>query len=446
VNLPAESHPEDPGRALRRSVAASQHALLSLVDLTRQFSREHDVYGVVDALLLNLMGQLGSAHAVVGLRPEGETGAPAVVRAHGLEGEIAGALLAASWIEMERRFRDDPTPISAEDCAAWTGLPIAPLARKAGIALFAPLRTDQDVFGVIMLGPPVGNRAYEGVDLEVLEASLSIASAALASAQMQARVLEANRRLRIANDELRGLDRLKSEFISNVSHELRTPLAVFVGCISYLSDYDAQTEQARKLLQEATQGAQALQSVIERLLTLSQARQGDLEPSFVVADAAKLVQEWYEERRPGASLGLHEMRFVNLTSGSRVRCDESWLRMIVDELVDNAIKFTPKGCHVWVTLSDHVEAGRRWVRLDLEDDGPGIGPQSLPHVFEEFRQLDGSSTRRVGGMGIGLPMAQRLADAMGGQLSASSEVDVGARFTLQLPAIEEAGAEARESP
>jgi len=106
---------------------------------------------------------------------------------------------------------------------------------------------------------------------------------------------------------------------------------------------------------------------------------------------------------------------------------------VLDELVDNAVKFTPEGSQIRVSLGDHVSESRPWLRIEVEDDGPGIPAEWLPNVFERFSQLDGSTTRPVGGLGIGLATAKTLAEAMGGRLMVDSAPDRGAVFSLLLP-------------
>jgi signal transduction histidine kinase len=106
---------------------------------------------------------------------------------------------------------------------------------------------------------------------------------------------------------------------------------------------------------------------------------------------------------------------------------------VINALVENAVKFTRPGAQIGLQISAGEEEGKRGVRVVVTDDGPGIPPERLPTLFHPFRQIDGSTTREVGGMGIGLAFAKQLADRMEGTLSVSSEVGAGSRFTLFLP-------------
>jgi anti-anti-sigma factor len=115
------------------------------------------------------------------------------------------------------------------------------------------------------------------------------------------------------------------------------------------------------------------------------------------------------------------------------RFDENQLRAILDALIENAVKFTPVGSKIRMHVREAMEDGERWARIDVEDDGPGIPSAQLPTLFEPFRQVDGSMTRKEGGMGIGLALALQLAEGLGGRLTAKSVEGGGSCFSLFLP-------------
>src|SRR5258706_9789953 len=116
------------------------------------------------------------------------------------------------------------------------------------------------------------------------------------------------------------------------------------------------------------------------------------------------------------------------------RFDAARLRQVLDQLVDNTVKFTPPGTRIRLESHPLREAARDWVCIRVCDNGPGIPGEHLPHLFDAFRQLDGSMTRSVGGLGLGLALARQLVGAMGGQLEAESELGRGATFSVLLPA------------
>jgi signal transduction histidine kinase len=109
---------------------------------------------------------------------------------------------------------------------------------------------------------------------------------------------------------------------------------------------------------------------------------------------------------------------------------------VLDALVDNAVKFTPPGSRITLRLDAHTQNRTRWVRVRVEEDGPGIPSDQLGNLFDPFWQLDGSSTKKFGGLGIGLAMARDLVDRMGGRLSVASEEGRGTTFTILLRADE----------
>lgn len=428
---PARRTPDDLPR--ERLAEARQHSLLALVELSRALSSPRDVYQAVDALMLNLMGLLGSGRAVVWLSAETDL-PPVAVRCQGTDRATA-ALVAGCWSQLAARFAADPRPLLASEIPSRLGAEPSRLVAAAGLAVLAPLWIESEVLGMVALGAPLGNRTFVALDLEVLEAATAIASTSLGSLRMQTRVFETNRLLRQANRELEGLDRLKSEFVANVNHELRTPLAVLIAGLDCLNDFGVTSPQAPDLVARSLGSARGLKTQIERLLQLS-----DLSRKVLLADtaehlAAGLIGHWHEERRAAVCLGLREIQFENHAPAAMIRCDALGLRRILDELLDNAVKFTPPGSHIGLRLSHHLERGRGWVRLAVSDDGPGIPADQLATLFEKFRQVDASATREVGGLGIGLSLAREVAEAMGGTLTVASRPGHGTTFTLNLPVV-----------
>jgi signal transduction histidine kinase len=154
----------------------------------------------------------------------------------------------------------------------------------------------------------------------------------------------------------------------------------------------------------------------------------------VTGNIAIPLERYCSERMPGVSKGLRELVFVHELDLPPARYDEKRMLQVMDALIDNAVKFTPEGSRVELRVRRATEGEKIWLRVDVEDDGPGIPKERIPALFESFRQADGSSTRTKGGLGMGLAFARELAIAMGGQLVADSEIGKGSIFTLLLPA------------
>jgi signal transduction histidine kinase len=145
------------------------------------------------------------------------------------------------------------------------------------------------------------------------------------------------------------------------------------------------------------------------------------------------LERYFEERRPGIAAGLRELRFSAAANVPPALCDAARLVQVIDALVENAAKFTPQGSQIHLRVENAVEHEREWVRIQVGDNGPGIPSERLPVIFDSFRQGDGSETRAQGGVGIGLALAKKLIEEMGGSLSVASEIGQGTTFSLLLP-------------
>jgi signal transduction histidine kinase len=435
--------PEDPSHVAprpeladgnaRRPTARQNHALLSLVELSHKLWSAQDVYDAAEALLLNLMGQVGTAQAALWLGTTG-AGEPVLIRCHGIDRPLARALGAVCWTDLVDPSRPPGRPVIPSELKTGLGKSVEPLARQAQVALFAPLCVEDSPKGMVALGARFAGQAYTTLELEILESSLAVAGLAIRSAHLHGLAIESDRKLRRANAELQELDRMKSEFIDHLNHELRTPLTVVQGSLECLLECPSHA-RAEVLLVAATQGVEQMMRLVHRLVTLSESVSQDLRLRMEEADVAAFLGAYHEMRRAGVAAGLRELHQQGLDGPRMARFDSQHLTQVLDELVDNAVKFSPLGSNIWLRLSDWVEDGQDWVRVSVDDDGFGIPRESLPLLFQTFRQLDGSLTREAGGLGIGLAAAKQLIEAMNGRISAASEADRGSTFSLLLPAL-----------
>ena len=248
--------------------------------------------------------------------------------------------------------------------------------------------------------------------------------------QTLSRALE-RRRLKSRVGELEGLNRMKSEFLANMSHELRTPLNAIVGYTSLLLDGtygDLPSEQTQPL-ERVLSGSQDLLTLINSVLDLSKLNAGMMPVFLEDIDVAELAGEVVETMR-----GLAIRKGLALTSDKGppllLRGDRTKIKQILINLIGNAVKFTDKGS---VRLSSAVDAARGRAIISVTDTGPGIPQGSLATIFEEFRQLDGSSKREHGGTGLGLAIVKKLAALMGGEIEVRSRVGEGSVFSIALP-------------
>lgn len=453
--LPAEAGMADPGgggllappmphpapRAPRterekRKRDFESHSLLSLLELSHEINLADDVFQIAEMALFNIMGHVGTPLAALWLLPaeEAETSAEAVLLAsQGVRRSQMEAVGASCAPELMQRFRSRPQVVDLEreeDIAGARGLA---LARRQGISRFSPMLVRGELRGWVALGPRVGRQPYGSIESEVLRASLDILSVALDNSALTTRLRESNRRLRRVNEDLQELDRLKSEFMANMNHELRTPLTAIQAYLQILQEADMDEEMRRDNSRLALEECVRLKGMITRLLNFQATADEKAQLPGVPAELLAPLRRYFEERRPGIVGDLREFAFMLEDEVPFARFHERRLLEIVDALVDNAIKFTPRGSRIVLRLGQHNHGGVRWAMVAVEDDGPGIPPERLPSLFEAFRTGDGSSTREVGGMGVGLALAKRYADLMGARLEAESELGRGSTFTLLLP-------------
>jgi len=231
--------------------------------------------------------------------------------------------------------------------------------------------------------------------------------------------------------EAREANRLKDHFLATVSHELRTPLSAIVSWASVLQRTGLATPMAPRALDAIVRNARAQARLVDDLLDVSRIATGKLPLRLTTVDLLPVAKAAGE-----SASAMAEARHIRLTTtvdGSgpyNVRGDVDRLQQIIANLLANAIKFTPEGGTIDVRLTatdSHVE-------LRVRDDGRGIPPAFLPHVFEPFRQADDSSSSSAGGLGLGLAIVQQLVTLHGGTVTAESGGEGhGATFTVRLP-------------
>ncbi|MFS8065091.1 MAG: ATP-binding protein [Byssovorax sp.] len=225
-------------------------------------------------------------------------------------------------------------------------------------------------------------------------------------------------------------NRLKDEFLATLSHELRTPLNAIMGWASILSGALPSTAKLARGLEVIERNAQAQKAIIEDILDVSRIVTGNLriEPEPVDLDA--VIKDSLDIILPSAAAKSIDVSYPRGSGPCCLVGDPQRLRQIVWNLLSNAVKFTPIGGHVEVGL----ERASGAVRLRIKDTGEGIPPELLSLVFDRFRQADSSTTRRHGGLGLGLSIVRHLVELHGGEARAESPgKGQGATFTIELP-------------
>jgi len=229
---------------------------------------------------------------------------------------------------------------------------------------------------------------------------------------------------------LREADRQKDEFLATVSHELRTPLNSIVGWTAMMLAADCDAPSHRRGLEVLARNAAAQKTIIEDLLDMSRIITGKVRLELRPTDLGAAALAAVESVRPAAGARAITIEVPPPPEPVWVWGDFDRLQQIVWNLVSNAVKFTPEGGRVMVEVGADGSAFLR-----VRDSGQGISPEFLPHLFERFRQADGSMARRHGGLGLGLAIVRHLAELHGGSVRAESAGENrGATFVVTLPA------------
>ena len=240
---------------------------------------------------------------------------------------------------------------------------------------------------------------------------------------------QAQQLLAYQNEQLVELDTLKDEFVSNVSHELRTPLTSISGYVELMLE-DETDEEKRNYLGIVDRNAARLLGLVSDLLFSARLQDGKLELERSEVDLHDLVTHAVQSARPRAEAAGVELTLVAstvpLVSGETVR-----LAQLIDNLVSNAIKFTPAGGKVSV----HLSASAGLVRFEVSDTGIGITEQERERLFERFFRSQTALERQIQGTGLGLYISKAIVEAHGGRIGVDSEAGAGTTFVVELPVV-----------
>jgi len=241
------------------------------------------------------------------------------------------------------------------------------------------------------------------------------------------RLLEAER---VAREQLERAGALKDDFLATLSHELRTPLNAILGWTHVLLTNKTDPARTREGLEVIARNGRAQAQIVEDLLDMNRIMAGRLRLEVRRTDLASVINEALDSLRPAAAAKGVRLQSVLDPHAGPVSGDPGRLQQVFWNLLSNGIKFTPKGGKVQVTL-ERVGSS---VEVKVSDSGEGITPAFLPHVFDRFRQADASTTRRHGGLGLGLAISKQLVELHGGSIRAlSGGLNTGATFTVTLP-------------
>ena len=229
-------------------------------------------------------------------------------------------------------------------------------------------------------------------------------------------------------------NRAKDDFLATLSHELRTPLNAIVGWTRMLLDGTMDERSTKRALEVIDQNAHLQVQLVADILGVSRIITGGLTLDVQPVDLGSVIGAALDSVRPAADAKKIQIRSRLAASARLTEGDPQRLQQIVWNLLVNAVKFTPPGGTIDIELLD---VGDSSVRLRVADDGAGIDPEFLPHVFERFRQADGSASRQHGGLGLGLAIVRHLVELHGGTVRAESAgPGNGSTFTVELPRMD----------
>jgi signal transduction histidine kinase len=302
----------------------------------------------------------------------------------------------------------DEMAVSSPNYAAWKAEGIASIVTL-------PLVSEGEMFGVLGAGAAIARR-YSQTEINAMAILAAQASAAIVNARLFEKLREANR--------------AKDEFLSTLSHELRTPLTPILGWTHLLRPHSNLNNMLAEGIDTIERNANQLASLINDLLDVTRIVSGKVELAIKPVDLSALIESI-------VALALVQARSRNIHIESNLPrepvsldLDAARIGQALSNLLDNAMKFTPDGGHVRVSL----ECDRSEAIIKVADTGIGIDPEFLPRVFERFAQAHGGINRRYGGLGLGLAITKAMVEIHGGSVAAESEGrGCGSRFIVRLP-------------
>ncbi|MBN3898013.1 MAG: PAS domain S-box protein [Nostoc sp. NOS(2021)] len=304
--------------------------------------------------------------------------------------------------------------------------PNVDILHPLGITAYAgqPLIAQGKLLGVLSFASRTRTHFTSG-EIALLQATSDQVAVALERAQLMASLQQQKEQLVQAN-------RIKDEFLAVLSHELRTPLNPILGWSKLLQTKKYDEATTTRALETIERNAKLQTQLIEDLLDVSRILQGKLSLNIAAVNLETAIAAAIETVRLAAEVKSIQIQTVLEPNIAQVTGDSVRLQQVIWNLLSNAIKFTPQGGQVEISLQS---VGSQ-AQLQVRDTGKGISPDFLPYVFDYFRQADGATTRKFGGLGLGLAIVRHIVELHGGTVQAESlGEEQGATFTVMLPLI-----------
>jgi signal transduction histidine kinase len=410
-------------------------AQVPVLEISQAMMAEGDIASLATRLLEIVVRQLEGEVGMLALRAEDEHDLQ-MVAAVGLPEEVSDeGLVPFSQATMESAFAAKQPVILEQQLLAglessWRSL-VEGLA--SGVAVLVPLQTGNKDVGMLTVccpGSREQGRTFTPVDLNRLSIVGGQIAIALENARMYAVEQQRTVELARALAKQKELDELKDEFIRNVSHELRTPLAMIVGYAELMAsgDLGKVAPDQEEPLQVILQRALILRDLVENITAMLDSQ--DRTRLWAPVSMEELVRTAVTEFQIMAREARLDLRGEMAAPVPPVLGDEDHLRRVIDNLVENALKFTPPGGDAVVRLSGDHEG----VLLEVSDTGIGIGAEHQKRIFDRFYQVDGTIRRTFGGCGWGLALVREIVQTHGGTISVESRLGRGSSFRVWFPA------------
>ncbi|HEY8410791.1 MAG TPA: PAS domain S-box protein [Pyrinomonadaceae bacterium] len=342
-----------------------------------------------------------------------------------------GSLLFPKGVGLPGRIWQTGGPVWIPNVKKDRNFPRALLADSAGLrtGFGFPIQLGDEVIGVIEFF----SQEIRQTDQELLE---MIGSVGRQIGQFQERKRAEEKlahllvRERSARADAEKANRLKDEFLATLSHELRTPLNAVIGWARILKSGRVDKDSAMHAIDVIERNAWAQKQIIEDILDVSRVITGKLQLHLAPVDLVATVGAALDAVRPALDAKQIKVETHYQDELKVITGDADRLQQVVWNLLSNASKFTPPGGEVGISVTQDD----KHAQITISDTGPGIAPDFLPHVFERFRQADGSTTRLHGGLGLGLAIVRHLVELHGGLIAVENgTVRSGAVFTVKLP-------------
>jgi signal transduction histidine kinase len=295
--------------------------------------------------------------------------------------------------------------------------------------LLLPLVYDHEVRGFLCFGAKRAGFEYSSEDFRLLNTLAEQLCLSLENGRLYEEALTERQKAESSNQKLHEADRLKKDFVANICHEIRTPVSAMIGYAEVLRN-PSSTEESRMHLNRLVDNGQELTRLMDNLMDYSRLEADGSATHFEMVNLNEMV----------GGLAIMTQRLIRArpiefgvsmdSAIAEIETDGQKLQQILIELLTNALKFTKKGRVDLSVRADHEHGA---IEMTVADTGIGIRSEDQELIFEDFRQLDGSSTRHYGGTGVGLGLCRKYAAALGGEIRLTSEVDVGSVFKLRLP-------------